>query len=257
MIFYLDLALLNMTLKKKVNIASYLDSTYLKTAAETGISQIETKENVVNSINEAIDANFACIMIRSEFIAIAKELIETSKSKLKVGTVVDFPLGTSSTKQKIYMGKLAIESGAYDIDYVSDYNAFKRGSFEKFDNDIIEVTKFVLGHKKIIKWIIETGALSKDEIRSISKRISKLVQSNFPQNSNKVFIKTSTGYYGGYGATVEDVKIIKSVSGILQIKASGGMSSLKDCMSMIKAGASRIGTSKAALIYKEKQENEF
>ncbi|CAI8307335.1 MAG: Deoxyribose-phosphate aldolase 1 [Cryomorphaceae bacterium] len=257
MIFYLDLALLNMTLKKKVNIASYLDSTYLKTAAESGISQIETKEIVVNSINKAIEVNFACIMIRSEFIAIAKELIETSKSKLKVGTVVDFPFGTSSTKQKISMGKLAIESGAYDIDYVCDYNAFKRGSFEKFDNDIIEVTKLVLGHKKIIKWIIETGALSKDEIRSISKRISKLVQSNFPQNSNKVFIKTSTGYYGGYGATVEDVKIIKSVSGILQIKASGGMLSLKDCMSMIKAGASRIGTSNAELIYKEKLENEF
>jgi deoxyribose-phosphate aldolase len=206
---------------------------------------------------EAIDANFACIMIRSEFITLAKELIEISKSKLKVGTVVDFPFGTSSTKQKISEGKLAIERGVYDIDYVCDYNAFKRGSFEKFDNDIIEVTKFVLGHKKIIKWIIETGALSKDEIRSISKRISRLVHSNFPQNTNKVFIKTSTGYYGSYGATVEDVKIIKYVAGNLQIKASGGISSLKDCMSMIKAGATRIGTSKAVLINKEKQENEF
>tara|TARA_B110000967_G_C18853823_1_gene546028 strand:+ start:461 stop:1201 length:741 start_codon:yes stop_codon:yes gene_type:complete len=246
-----------MTLKKKVNIASYLDSTYLKTTDETGVSGIETKEIVINYIMEAIDANFACIMIRSEFITLAKELIETSKSKLKVGTVVDFPFGTSSTKQKISEGKLAIERGVYDIDYVCDYNAFKRGSFEKFDNDIIEVTKFVLGHKKIIKWIIETGALSKDEIRSISKRISRLVHSNFPQNTNKVFIKTSTGYYGSYGATVEDVKIIKYVAGNLQIKASGGISSLKDCMSMIKAGATRIGTSKAVLINKEKQENEF
>ena len=253
MIFYLDLAMLNMTIEKQANIASYLDSTYLKTAAESGVSEIETKEIVINSIKKAIDANFACIMIRSEFITMAKELIETSKSKLKVGTVLDFPFGTSPTKQKISDGKLAIESGAYDIDCVCDYNAFKRGSFEKFDNDIVEVTKLVLGHKKIIKWIIETGALSKDEIRGIAKRISKLVQSNFPQNSNKVFIKTSTGYYGGYGATVEDVKIIKSVAGNLQIKASGGMSSLKDCLAMIKAGATRIGTSSAICICKEKQ----
>ena len=243
-------------MEKQVNIASYLDSTYLKTSAESGVSEIETKEIVINAIKEAIDAKFVCIMIRSEFIAIAKELIEKSKSKLKVGTVVDFPFGTSSTEQKITEGKLAIERGAYDIDYVCDYNAFKRGSFEKFDNDIIEVTKLVLGHKKIIKWIIETGALSKDEIRSISKRISKLVQSNFPQNSNKVFIKTSTGYYGGYGATVKDVKAIKSVAGNLQIKASGGMSNLKDCLEMLKAGATRIGTSKAVFIYKENQENE-
>jgi len=239
-------------MEKQVSIASYLDSTYLKTAAESGISQIETKEIVVNSINEAIDASFACIMIRSEFIGIAKELIERSKSKLKVGTVVDFPFGDSTTEQKIAEGKLAIESGAYDIDYVCDYNAFKRGAFAKFDSDIVAGTSLVLENKKIVKWIIETGALSVDEIRDIAKRISKLVQSNFPQNANKVFIKTSTGYYGGYGATVKDVKSIKSVAGNLQIKASGGMSNLKDCLEMIKAGATRIGTSKAVFIYNEK-----
>ena len=245
-----------MTMDKQVNIVSYLESTYLKTASESDISEIKTKEIVVNSIKEAINAKFACIMIRPEFIALAKELIETSKSKLKVGTVVDFPFGISSTKQKITEAKFAIESGAYDIDYVCDYNAFKRGSFDKFDTDIVEGTSLVQENKKIVKWIIETGALSANEIRGIAKRISKLVQSNFPQNANKVFIKTSTGYYGGYGATVKDVKTIKSVAGNLQIKASGGMSSLKDCLEMIKAGATRIGTSKAVSIYNERQKNE-
>ena len=244
-------------MEKQVNIAGYLDSTYLKTSAEAGVSEIETKEIVINAIKEAIDAKFACIMIRSEFIAIAKELIEKSKSKLKIGTVVDFPFGNSTTEQKIIEAKSAIESGAYDIDYVCDYNAFKRGAFAKFDSDILEGTKIVLGNKKIVKWIIETGALSADEIRNIAKRISTLVQSNFPKNANKVFIKTSTGYYGGYGATVKDVKIIKLVAGNLQIKASGGMSNLKDCLEMIKAGANRIGTSKAVSIYNQSLENEF
>jgi len=244
-------------MEKQVNIAGYLDSTYLKTSAEAGVSEIETKEIVINAIKEAIDAKFACIMIRSEFIAIAKELIEKSKSKLKIGTVVDFPFGNSTTEQKIIEAKSAIESGAYDIDYVCDYNAFKRGAFAKFDSDILEGTKIVLGNKKIVKWIIETGALSVDEIRNIAKRISTLVQSNFPKNANKVFIKTSTGYYGGYGATVKDVKIIKLVAGNLQLKASGGMSSLNDCLEMIKAGATRIGTSKAVFIYNQSLENEF
>jgi len=246
-----------MTMEKQVNIAGYLDSTYLKTSAEAGVSEIETKEIVINAIKEAIDAKFACIMIRSEFIAIAKELIEKSKSKLKIGTVVDFPFGNSTTEQKIIEAKSAIESGAYDIDYVCDYNAFKRGAFAKFDNDILEGTKIVLGNKKIVKWIIETGALSVDEIRNIAKRISTLVQSNFPKSANKVFIKTSTGYYGGYGATVKDVKIIKLVAGNLQLKASGGMSNLKDCLEMIKSGATRIGTSKAVSIYNQSLENEF
>ena len=93
------------------------------------------------------------------------------------------------------------------------------------------------------------GALSKDEIRIITKRITKLIESNFPHYASKVFIKTSTGYYGGYGATLKDVKVIKSVSGNLKIKASGGISNIKDALAMIEAGADRIGTSKAEDIF--------
>jgi len=239
-------------MEKQVNIADYLDSTYLKTADEAGISEQETKEIVLNSIQEAIQSKFACIMIRPEFVAMAKEMIESNKSKLKVGTVIDFPFGNNSTETKVEEAKIAIKNGAYDIDYVCDYNAFKRGDFEKFNHDIVEGSKIALQSKRIVKWIIETGALSTDEIREIARRISEIIQVNFPQNSSKVFIKTSTGYYGGYGATAKDIKTIKSVSGNLQIKASGGVSSLKDCLHMIKAGATRIGTSKALFIYNEK-----
>ena len=239
-------------MEKQVNIADYLDSTYLKTADEAGISEQETKEIVINSIQEAIQSKFACIMIRPEFVAMAKEMIESNKSKLKVGTVIDFPFGNNSTETKVEEAKSAIKNGAYDIDYVCDYNAFKRGDFEKFNHDIVEGSKIALQSKRIVKWIIETGALSTDEIREIARRISEIIQVNFPQNSSKIFIKTSTGYYGGYGATAKDIKIIKSVAGNLQIKASGGVSNLKDCLDMIKAGATRIGTSKALLIYNEK-----
>ena len=239
-------------MEKQVNIAQYLDSTYLKTAQESGLSELETKEIVVKLIHEAIQLEFACMMIRPEFVAMAKEIIESNKSKLKVGTVIDFPFGNNSTETKVEEAKSAIKNGAYDIDYVCDYNAFKRGSFEKFDHDIVEGSEIVLQSKRIVKWIIETGALSRDEIREIARRISEIIQVNFPQNSSKIFIKTSTGYYGGYGATAKDIKIIKSVAGNLQIKASGGVSNLKDCLDMIKAGATRIGTSKALLIYNEK-----
>ena len=240
---------------EQLNIAKYLDSTYLKTSDEAGITELENKAIVLLSIDEAIIAEFACIMIRPEFASMAKERIETKKSKLKIGTVIDFPFGNSSTAQKLIEAKIAIGNGAFDIDFVCDYNAFKRGNFEKFDNDILEGTKLAQASNKIVKWIIETGALSRNEIRNISKRIVRLVQSNFPENAGKVFIKTSTGYYGGYGATVKDIKAIKSVSGNLKIKASGGVSSLKDCLEMINAGANRIGTSKAQIIYNE-YENE-
>jgi deoxyribose-phosphate aldolase len=239
-------------MEKQINIAQHLDSTYLKTASEAGITEADTQEIVIATIDEAIASEFACVMIRPEFVVMAKERIESKKSKLKVGTVIDFPFGNGSTSQKLAEAKSAIDNGAFDIDFVCDYNAFKRGAFDKFDNDIVEGTKLALSSKKIVKWIIETGALSRDEIRNISKRVAQLVQSNFPENAGKVFLKTSTGYYGGYGATVKDIKTIKSVAGNLKIKASGGVSNLQDCLDMIKVGATRIGTSKAQVIYNEK-----
>jgi len=232
-----------------VKIEEYLDSTYLKLPEEAGITIEETEDIVFKIIEEGIASNFACVMIRPNFVSKAVEKIQTSKSKLKVGTVIDFPFGNSSTEKKIEEAEEAIRNGAYDIDFVCDYNSFKRGSFVKFDADIIEGTKICAENKRITKWIIETGALSKDEIRIITKRITKLIESKFPHYASKVFIKTSTGYYGGYGATLKDVKVIKSVSGNLKIKASGGISNIKDALAMIEAGADRIGTSKAEDIF--------
>lgn len=231
------------------NITNYLDSTYLS-APDAG-SELKTQDIVAAKINEAISANFACIMIRSQFVPLARKMIDSNNSNVKVGTVVDFPLGSGTTEQKVAEAQKAIDHGVNDIDFVCDYNAFKRGSFIKFDKDILVGTRIGIENNKIVKWIIETGALSKEEIRNISQRISELAQANFPKQSQNIFIKTSTGYYGGPGATVKDIKRIKSVSGNLQIKASGGISTLKDCLEMIAAGATRIGTSKAYLIYNE------
>tara|TARA_B100001758_G_scaffold62460_1_gene51996 strand:- start:24793 stop:25542 length:750 start_codon:yes stop_codon:yes gene_type:complete len=249
MINYVNLTLLRFS---KLEIENYLDSTYLKTSGEAEVSNDETRVRVERLIDEAISHNFACVMIRPEFVTLAVQKIKLTESRIKVGTVIDFPLGQGSTNLKIQEAIAAINDGAFDIDFVSDYNAFKRGDLCKFDADILQATNVVLNENKVAKWIIETGSLSREEIRNISKRIADIVQSNFPHKCNDVFIKTSTGYYGDLGATIKDVKIIRSVSGKLQVKASGGISSLKDCIKMIQAGAARIGTSKAALIYSQK-----
>ena len=243
----------NVIVEKQLNIAEYLDSTYLKTADEAGITELENNKIILQVIDEAISNKFACVMIRPDFVLMAIERINFFKSKIKVGTVVDFPFGDSDTSSKLKEAKVAIDNGAFDIDFVCDYNAFKRKSFEKFDLDILEGTKKCLENKKIAKWIIETGALSKNEIKEISRRISKIVYMNFPKSIDKVFIKTSTGYYGGYGATVRDVKLIKSESRDLKIKASGGISNFTDAFQLIQAGADRIGTSKAKLIYDQQK----
>ena len=234
-----------------MQLQDYLESTYLKTSKEACLTESQNLEAVQNLIQEAIKYKFKLAMVRVDYLSLANELIAREKSNLLLGTVVDFPLGDCSAQIKIQEAKKAIEIGVDELDFVCDYNAFKRGLYEKFDNDILLCTKLVLSHNKVIKWIIETGALSKKEIRGISSRINQIVGDYFSDNYSKIFIKTSTGYYGGYGANIKDIQLIKSVAEKLQCKASGGISTLEQCHQMINAGANRIGTSKAKEIYDE------
>lgn len=236
-------------------IASFLESTYLKTADEASVTERQNKDKVIYDVKEAIKWDFAVIMLRQQYLRIAKDLLNESLSSVKLGTVIDFPFGDGSTSEKQRQAKKAIKLNADELDFVADYNAFKRGDLIKFETDIDVCTKYCLDNKKVVKWIIETGALSNIEIQRISKLIADIVTKNFPEKSSQVFLKTSTGYYGGFGATIKDVKLMKSFSKGLPIKASGGVSNLRDALKMIEAGASRIGTSKAINILNDKNES--
>ena len=92
-----------------MNIEQYLDATYLKTAQQAGLSKKEHLEIVIKTIDEAIQYGFKLVMLRPEFVSLAKEKIVASNSKLTIGTVIDFPKGDKSTAFKMVEAKKAIK----------------------------------------------------------------------------------------------------------------------------------------------------
>tara|TARA_B100001564_G_scaffold50337_1_gene37271 strand:- start:826 stop:1533 length:708 start_codon:yes stop_codon:yes gene_type:complete len=235
-----------------MDIENYLESTYLKTTEESNLSNNQIKSIINSLVNEAVANNFKLIMVRENHLSYLQSLLMNIKSNLLIGTVVDFPLGDKSTVDKIKELNSVLNYTVSDIDIVCDYNAFKRKDFEKFDTDFIELSSLCVKKNKTVKWIIETGALSKKEIFDISERISEIINKNFTENIDKFFIKTSTGYYSGYGANFNDIKIIKRASKNIRIKASGGIKSFNDAINMIELGVDRIGTSSALDIFNKK-----
>ena len=232
-----------------MNLSSYLESTFLQ-KEEDFFSENKILTIINSLIKEAIDCKFKLVMLRPEYINYAKKIISSYQSDLSLGTVIDFPLGDKSKEEKIKQALIAINNGVSELDFVCDYNAFKRSQFKKFDSEIIEVSKVVLKHEKVIKWIIETGALSKKQIFNISLRISNIIDNNFKLQKSNFYLKTSTGFYKGTGATFSDIKIIKEASNNIKIKASGGIKTYDKAIKMINAGVARIGTSSAFKIYK-------
>jgi deoxyribose-phosphate aldolase len=237
-----------------MNIKQYLDSTYLKTAAEAELSDNDNNNVVKGFIQEAIDEGFKLIMIRPDKVTLAKEMILKSKSKVLIGTVISFPNGTNSLAEKLAEAQKAIENGADELDYVANYEAFKKGDIDLVKNEILIATRLGIENHKVVKWIIEVAALSDDQIIQFSALIKNVVISNFKENClQQVFVKSSTGFYKTSdglpnGATAHTIVIMLENAYPLPVKAAGGVRTFEEAVEMIRLGVKRIGTSAAKTI---------
>ncbi|MCD9575817.1 deoxyribose-phosphate aldolase [Flavobacterium soyae] len=237
-----------------MNVKQYLDSTYLKTASQAGISEEDNIIVVKKAIAEAIQEKFKLIMIRPEYVSLAKEMILKENSNLLVGTVIDFPKGNSSLESKIKEANEAIENGADDLDFVCNYEAFKDGNVSLIKEEILIGTQIGLASNKTVKWIIEVAALTDKEIIQLSALIKNVVISNFKEEDYaSVYVKSSTGFYKTEnhlpnGATIPAVIMMLENASPLPVKAAGGVRSYEDAAEMIRLGVKRIGTSAAKAI---------
>jgi len=212
-----------------MNINEYIDHTALKSSV--------TKEDIEKLCNEALEHKFAAVCVNSTRVELAKKLL--ANSDVNICTVVGFPIGASFKEVKAKEALMAIELGADEIDMVIDIQSLIDKDLDKVRQDIEHVLKAVHSKDKILKVIIETCLLNEIQKREVCLICKEL----------KVdFVKTSTGFSTG-GATLEDVKFMKDIVGdSIKVKASGGVKNKEDAIAMIKAGASRIGTSSGVSI---------
>ncbi|ASW75951.1 deoxyribose-phosphate aldolase [Chryseobacterium piperi] len=239
-----------------MNIAQYLDSTYLKTPAQAGISENETLQIDKDLTQEAIDNGIFAVMIRPDYVSEIKKYIQGKNSNVVVGTVIGFHEGTYSIEEKITEAAQAIKDGADELDFVINYNAYLEGNVDWVKEEFVKCTQLCIQHHKVAKWIIEIAALTDAQIADLTQHISEWAEENFSEKDlPSIFVKSSTGFYqtiGGKpnGATFEGVKIMLDNAGKLPVKAAGGVRTPEDAEKMIKMGVKRIGTSSALALIK-------
>lgn len=208
-----------------MNIAEYIEHTLLKPDA--------TKEELAKVLQEAKEHNFLGVCVNPINVKIAKEYLKDTK--VKVVTVIGFPLGASLTEVKVFETQKAIEDGADEIDMVIAIQAVKNKEWDYVMRDISEVKKAC--GSNVLKVILETDLLDESEI---IKSCEIAIQAKAD------FVKTSTGFVkNGVGAKVEDVKLMHEIVNPhgLRVKASGGIRDKEKALKLINVGASRLGTS--------------
>ena len=213
-------------------LANMIDHTNLKAFADDAAFE--------KLCDEAKKYNFKMVAINPAQAVRCKKKLEGSP--VHVGAAIGFPLGQTTLECKIFETKDAIEKGADEIDYVINVAELKNKNYDYIKKEMEEIVKICREAGKTSKVIFENCYLTDDEKRKVAE-IAKEVKPDF--------IKTSTGFGTG-GATVEDVKLMKSVVGDeVKVKAAGGIRDLKTALAMIEAGAERLGTSAGVAIVEE------
>ena len=191
-------------------------------------------KDIYTLINVAAKNQYYSVCVNPINILTAKAYIEQNiRTDLKVVGVIGFPLGANSIPTKVYEAKQCLNDGADELDVVINIGKVKEQDFSYIKNELSRIVR--ISKNKIVKAIIETCYLTRDEIKEVCKACIK---------AKVDFVKTSTGY-GTKGATNEDIMLINEcVRGKCLIKASGGIRTKAQAEELIRAGASRIGTSR-------------
>jgi deoxyribose-phosphate aldolase len=214
-----------------MNLNQYIDHTLLK--PEATLSQIE------KLCQEAKENNFFSVCINSYYVKTCVQLL--SGTSVKVCTVVGFPLGASTMETKRFEAMKAVAEGAKEIDMVMNISAVKSGNWQYVVDDMSSLAQVCHQQGAILKVILETCLLTEEEKKKACELAVK---------AGVDFVKTSTGFSTG-GATIEDVKLMRSIVGPnIGVKASGAIRNTETAQAMIEAGATRLGTSASVDIVK-------
>lgn len=211
-------------------LASLIDQSLLRPSA--------TESDIIKLCKSAIKYGFYSVCVNPYFVPLCSAILKGHKTK--VTTVVGFPSGMTLKKIKILEAKEAVKYGAKELDIVMNIGAAKSGNWDYVADEILSIVSAT--KSAVHKVIIETCYLS-DEEKILATKVASLFGAKY--------IKTSTGF-GPKGASIKDVKLIKKVlGGRAGIKAAGGIKTLSQVLSFLKAGATRIGTSSGVEIMKE------
>lgn len=213
---------------KRADMALLLDHSLLK--PETTEKEILAGAGLVRKW----EIGFYCV--QPSYVALAAQTLQGSGSR--VVSVIGFPHGCDRSTVMAQAATLAVQDGAAEVDMVMNVGRLKSGRNQAVAGEIAEVVRAIPGIP--VKVIIEACLLTDEE---------KVAACRVVQDSGAAFVKTSTGFNPGGGATPADVRLLRATVGSdFGVKAAGGIRTLEHALAMLEAGANRLGTSASAAI---------
>jgi deoxyribose-phosphate aldolase len=205
----------------------------------------------------------AAVCIKPYFVKRAVELLRGTG--VRVGTVIGFPHGNSTSEAKRYETELACKDGAVEIDMVINIGKALSGDWGYFERDVKAVCDEAHQRGANVKAIFENdyltrggAGLSSDEFKRKLCQLCERAGADWVKTSTGYgFVKQPDGSYNYKGATDHDLALMRaSVSGKVQVKAAGGVRDLDGLIRVRDLGCSRCGATATAAMLDEYRRRE-
>lgn len=195
--------------------------------------------------------NVASVCVKPYAVSKAVELLKGTD--VKVGCVIGFPHGNSSSAVKVFETEQACNDGAAEIDMVINIGKTLGGDWDYVEKEIRAVTDTCHRNGAILKVIFETDFVTQTEDKIRLCEISTRAGADFVKTSTGYgFVKQPDGNYNYTGATLADVELMRKYAGPqVQVKCAGGVRTLDDLLNMKAAGATRSGATATVAILEE------
>ncbi len=202
-------------------LARLIDHTLLRTDA--------SHADVLALVAEGLDLGVFSVCVSPSMLP-----VPDLPAALKLTTVCGFPSGKHTTAMKVAEAAESVRLGADEVDMVIDLGLLKAGGYR----DLVREIRAVRGEVPLLKVIIESAALSDEEI---------VVACEAAAEAGADFVKTSTGFHAAGGASVHAVALMAATVGDqLGVKASGGIRTYEQAAALVAVGATRLGLSATA-----------
>ncbi|MGF1465548.1 MAG: deoxyribose-phosphate aldolase [Sandaracinaceae bacterium] len=205
-----------------------------RTIEHTALKATTTPADVERLVDEALTHGFVGVCVSPLHVARAAARLA---GRAVVVTVAAFPLGASHPEVSAAEARRAVDDGAGEVDLVVPIGRALAGDVDGVERTVATVRRAIGAAR--LKVILETAYFDVDAIRALAARAVA---------GGADFLKTSTGF-GPRGATVEDVRLLaqEAPEGV-GVKAAGGIRDRATALTMLEAGATRIGTSSGVAI---------
>ncbi|MCP4176988.1 MAG: deoxyribose-phosphate aldolase [bacterium] len=209
-----------------------------------------TDEDVREGCEIAKKYNVASVCLKPYSVKMAKELLKGSD--VKVGSVIGFPHGNNTTDLKVAETKKSCADGAVEIDMVINIGKALEGKWEYVENEIKAINDMAVSNGAILKVIFENDYLQDMHITKLCEICNKIEVAFVKTSSGYGFVKQDNGMYSYKGATIPHLKLMRKVTdNDIEVKAAGGVRTLKDLLKVRSIGVTRIGATATATMMED------